>query len=322
MAGIELCDVGPRDGLQSLEVVVPPSVRGELAGRLAGCGLRRVEVASFVRDDLVPAMASPEEVVAALPVADGVTWAGLVLNERGYDRLAATSLTEVHCTFGVTETFQQRNGGSTVDTGLARALAVVERAKADGRRATVTLSCSFGCPYEKEVDPGLVSDLARRAAVAADEVVLADTIGVAGPRDVRALVERTVAETSVVVGVHLHDTRGTALACVVAALEGGATVLDASVGGVGGCPFAPGAQGNVATEDVVYLLEREGVETGIDVDRLVATARWLGSTLGIDLPGRVQRAGGWPPEEQVSDCDVGLQSDIRSHVAHEEQVSD
>ena len=291
---IDICDVGPRDGLQSLDITLPPATRAELAGRLAACGLQRVEVASFVRDELVPAMAGAEEVVAALPPAGATTWAGLVLNDRGYDRLAPTGLSEVHATFGVTETFQQRNGGSSVEEGLVRALAVAERARVDGRRATVTLSCAFGCPYEGEVDPGRVFDLAARAAAGgANETVLADTIGVAVPSEVRALVARCVAELGPT-GVHLHDTRGTAVACVVAALEAGTTLVDASVGGVGGCPFAPGAQGNVATEDVVYVLEREGIPTGIDLDALIDTARWLSSVLGRPVPGRVQQAGAWP----------------------------
>ncbi len=290
---IELCDVAPRDGLQSLDVVVPPALRAELAGRLATCGLQRVEVASFVREDLVPAMAEPEAVVAALPAAGAAVWAGLVLNERGYERLAATTLAEVHCTFGVTESFQERNGGSSVEAGLTRALTVCERARGDGRRTAITLSCAFGCPYEGEVDPGLVAELAARSAATADEVVLADTIGVATPSRVRQLVARSVGDGTRT-GVHLHDTRGTALACVVAALEAGASLVDGSVGGVGGCPFAPGAQGNVATEDVVYLLERDGIATGVDLDRLLETAHWLGSILDRPLPGRVQRAGRWP----------------------------
>jgi isopropylmalate/homocitrate/citramalate synthase len=294
VSSVELCDVAPRDGLQSLDVTLPPLTRAELARRLAGCGLARVEVASFVRDDLVPAMAGAEEVVAALPAAASVTWAGLVLNERGYERLAATALPEVHVSFGVTEAFQQRNAGSSVEEGVARALAVVARARADGRRVTLTLSCSFGCPYEGAVDPEVVHELAARAAAGgADEVVLADTIGVAAPTEVRRLVARCVSDVGPT-GVHLHDTRGTALACVLAAIEAGAVVVDGSVGGVGGCPFAPGAQGNVATEDVVYVVEREGIATGVDLDALIATARWLGELLGRSLPGRVQQAGRWP----------------------------
>jgi hydroxymethylglutaryl-CoA lyase/(R)-citramalyl-CoA lyase len=292
---VELSDVSPRDGLQSLDVVLPPATRAELAGRLAATGLPRVEVASFVRDDLVPPMAGAEEVVAALPDGAGTTWAGLVLNERGYDRLAATSLAEAHATFGVTEAFQQRNGGSSVEEGLVRALAVVDRARADGRRVSVTLSCAFGCPYEGRVDAGAVQALAARAVShGVDEVVLADTIGVAVPSEVRGLVERCVRDLGVATGIHLHDTRGTALACVLAGLDAGATLVDASVGGVGGCPFAPGAQGNVATEDVVYLLEREGVATGVDLDGLIETARWLAGVLGRPVPGRVQQAGRWP----------------------------
>ena len=292
---LELCDVSPRDGLQSLDVVLPPETRAELAGRLAASGLRRVEVASFVRDDLVPAMAGAEEVVAALPDAGGTIWSGLVLNERGYGRLARTGLPEAHATFGVTESFQQRNGGSSVEDGLARAIAVVDRARADGRRVSVTLSCAFGCPYEGAVDPGVVQALAARVVVhGVDEVVLADTIGVAVPSEVRGLVERCVRDLGARTGIHLHDTRGTAVACVLAALEAGATLVDGSVGGVGGCPFAPGAQGNVATEDVVYVLEREGIATGADLDVLIETARWLSGVLDRPVPGRVQRAGPWP----------------------------
>jgi len=295
MGTVELCDVAPRDGLQSLDLVVAPDVRARLAARLAAAGLARVEVASFVRDELVPAMAGAEDVVASLPAPGSAAWAGLVLNERGYERLAAAGLQEVHVTFGVTETFQQQNAGSSVEEGLRRALAVARTAHEDGRRVTATLSCAFGCPYEGEVDPAVVHDAAARTAAGGiDEIVLADTIGVAGPSQVGALVTRLVRDVGVAAGVHLHDTRGTALPCVLSALEAGATVVDGSVGGIGGCPFAPGAQGNVATEDVVYLLEREGVATGVDLDALIDTARWLSSVLDRPLPGRVQQAGGWP----------------------------
>src|SRR6478609_10997510 len=186
---MQLCDVAPRDGLQSLDLMVAPALRAELAGRLAAAKVARVEVASFVRDDRVPAMAGAEEVVAALPVAGATAWAGLVLNERGYERLAATGLPEVHVTFGVTETFQQRNAGSSVEEGVQRALTVARHALADGRRVTATLSCAFGCPYEGEVDPGVVHDAAARTAAGGiEEIVLADTIGVAAPSRVAALV--------------------------------------------------------------------------------------------------------------------------------------
>lgn len=273
---------------------MPPALRAELAGRLAAARLPVVEAASFVRDDLVPAMVGAEEVAAALPVTVGTTFAGLVLNEHGYERLRTTPLRAVHVSFGVTESFQQRNGGSTVEEGLARAGRVAELARADGRPVTVTLSCAFGCPYEGVVDPGVVYDLAGCASVFSDVVVLADTIGVAAPAGVRRQVERVHRTLRQEVGVHLHDTRGGAGACALAAVEAGASVLDASVGGVGGCPFAPGSQGNVATEDLVWLLEREGVPTGVDLDALVETARWLAVVLGRELPGRVHRAPRWP----------------------------
>ena len=199
----------------------------------------------------------------------------------------------VHVTFGATESFQAENGGSSVDEGLRRAEAVALRSRDDGRPVTVVVSCAFGCPYEGAVDPGRVYDLAGRASTFADAIVLADTIGVAGPTEVARQVERCVRTLRQTVGVHLHDTRGTAAAGVLAAIGAGATVVDASVGGVGGCPFAPGAQGNLATEDVVYLLEREGITTGVDLDALIETARWLAGVLGRDLPGHVHRAGAW-----------------------------
>jgi hydroxymethylglutaryl-CoA lyase/(R)-citramalyl-CoA lyase len=193
----------------------------------------------------------------------------------------------------VTESFQERNAGSSVAAGVARAELIAGRARDAGLRISVVLSCAFGCPYEGVVDEGAVAELVRRAGSFADDVVLADTIGVATPRLVRRAVEQALRDGAAV-GVHLHDTRGTAAACALAAVEEGATRLDASVGGVGGCPFAPGAQGNVATEDLVYLLEREGIATGVDLDGLIEAARWLEDVLGRPLPGHVHRATRWP----------------------------
>ena len=281
-----LCDVGPRDGLQNEPDVLAPSVRAELVNRLAGAGLKRIEAASFVRDDLVPQMAGAEEVVAAIEPRAGVEYSGLVLNEQGHERLKATALNRVNVTLAATDSFSQRNANASVDEAAAR----VERilAAAD-RPATVTISVAFGCPFEGPVDPGAVLALAERFR-GADEVVLADTIGVATPRQVRALTEQ-VAALGGTVGGHFHNTRNTGYANAVAALEAGATVLDASVGGLGGCPFAPRATGNIATEDLVYLLEGDGVETGVDLDALVRVAQWLEELLGRELPGQVYRSG-------------------------------
>jgi isopropylmalate/homocitrate/citramalate synthase len=284
-----VCDVGPRDGLQNEPDVLAPEVRADLVNRLTAAGLPRIEAVSFVRPDLVPQMAGAEEVVAAVDRRDAVEYSGLVLNEKGFERLRATALDRVNCTVAATESFNRRNANASLDEAVSRVASIL--AAAD-RPTTVTVSVAFGCPFEGEVDPGAVVELCERLA-AADELVLADTIGVATPGRVGNLVER-VAALGRPVGFHGHDTRHTGVASAWAAVEAGATVLDASVGGLGGCPFAPRATGNVATEDVVYLLEREGVETGVDLEALIATAAWLEELLGRRLPGRVYRAGGFP----------------------------
>ena len=283
---VTLCDVGPRDGLQNEPETLAPEVRAELVRRLAGAGLPRVEAVSFVNPERVPQMAGAEEVVDAVGDVDAEL-SGLVLNERGWERLAVTSVQRVNVTLAATESFNQRNGNASLEEAATRVEAII--AAAD-RPTTLTISCAFGCPFEGDVDPGGVADLAQRlVAAGAGEVVLADTIGVATPSPVARLVER-VSILGVPVGGHFHDTRHTGVASAWAAVEAGATVLDASVGGLGGCPFAPRATGNVATEDVLYLLDREGVQTGVDLDVLIGVARWLEELLGRELPGRVYRA--------------------------------
>jgi isopropylmalate/homocitrate/citramalate synthase len=277
-----ICDVGPRDGLQNEPETLAPAVRADLVNRLAAAGLPRIEAVSFVRDDRVPQMAGAEEVVAAIERRPGVELVGLVLNERGWERFHATGLDRVDVTFAATESFSRANGNASVDEAVARAEAIVDAADVP---ATVTISVAFGCPFEGSIDPGRVVELAARFAGRA-EVSLADTIGVATPSAVRALVARTEAA-----GFHGHNTRNTGYANCLAALEAGATVLDASVGGLGGCPYAPRATGNVATEDLVYLLEGEGIDTGIDLDALIGVSVWLEGLLGRTLEGYVYRAG-------------------------------
>ena len=284
---ITVCDVGPRDGLQNEPEALAPETRAELVDRLAAAGVPRIEAVSFVRSDRVPQMADAEEVVARVQRRDGVELSGLVLNEQGWERFGAAGLDRVNVTFAATESFNERNGNATLAEAVARAEAIL--AAAGETPATVTISCSFGCPFEGRVDPGVVAELAAPFARRA-EVVLADTIGVAVPSAVRSLVERTGA-----VGFHGHNTRNTGYANCLAALEAGASVLDASVGGLGGCPFSPRATGNVATEDLVWLLEEEGVATGIDVDARVGVSQWLEGLLGRTLEGYLYRAGDWPP---------------------------
>ena len=252
-----------------------------------------------MRDDAVPQMAGAEEVVAAVGPHEGTELSGLVLNERGFERLRATPLDRVNVTLAATESFNRRNGNATLAEATARTERILELAD---RPATVTISCSFGCPFEGRVDPGAVAELAARFD--GHEVVLADTIGVASPRHVRELVERTRAA-----GFHGHNTRNTGYANAVAALEAGARVLDASVGGLGGCPFAPRATGNVATEDLVYLLEEDGVETGIDLDALIGVSEWLEGAArpaarGSALPRRplALARGGRPGRRRRCSC--------------------
>ena len=291
---VTVYDVGPRDGLQNEREILDIDVRAELVGRLVDAGLSAVEIASFVDPRRVPQMAGAEEVVAAVGRRDGVVRAGLALNEKGYERLLAARLDEVRFAFGVTESFNRRNQGVAVEESLAAAGRIAARARSDGLRCTVTLSVAFGCPFEGEVDPDRVVDLATSVTEAEpDAIVLADTIGVASPRAVRALFDR-VAGLGTAVGGHFHNTRNTGYANALAALESGASVLDASVGGLGGCPFAPRATGNIATEDLVYALEREGVETGIVLDRLIGVADWLEGKLGRPLDGQLHRAGTFP----------------------------
>jgi hydroxymethylglutaryl-CoA lyase/(R)-citramalyl-CoA lyase len=285
---VTICDVGPRDGLQNEPDTLEPAVRAELVSRLAAAGVPRIEAVSFVRDDRVPQMAGAEEVVAAAR-RGGAELSGLVLNERGFERFARTNLDRVNCTLAATEEFNRRNGNASLEEAVERVRAIVAAARVP---TTVTVSCAWGCPFAGEVDPGAVADLCERLD-AADELVLADTIGVATPRRVQRLVER-VSILGKTVGAHLHNTRNTGYASAWGALEGGATVVDASIGGLGGCPFSPQATGNIATEDVVWQFEREGVRTGIDVHELVAISRWLEELLGRRLEGSLYRAANWP----------------------------
>ncbi|MFL5917314.1 MAG: hydroxymethylglutaryl-CoA lyase [Gaiellaceae bacterium] len=280
---VTICDVGPRDGLQNEPETLPPATRAELVNRIAAARVPRIEAASFVRADTILQMAGAEDVVQGIERRDGTEYSGLALNVKGYERLVASGLDRVNFTLAATETFNRRNGNQSLAEARAAATEVLLRSTLP---ATLTISVAFGCPFEGKVDPGVVGDLAAEFSQA--EIVLADTIGVATPRHVRALVERTRAP-----GVHLHNTRNTGYANAVAALDAGATLFDASCGGLGGCPYAPRATGNIATEDLVYLLEHDGVDTGIDLDALIAASAWLESLLGRRLEGQVYRAGTW-----------------------------
>jgi isopropylmalate/homocitrate/citramalate synthase len=295
MKQVTVCDVGPRDGLQNDTKILEPELRAELVNRLANAGLPRIEAVSFVSPKRVPQMAGAEEVIASIDRREGVVYAGLALNEKGYDRLATTALDEVHFAFASTETFNQRNANASVDDSIGVAERIVSRGHEDGIRVTITIAASFGCPFEGKVDAGRVLAIASRLAEAgSDEIVFADTIGVAVPRQVRDIVT-SAQSMGLPIGVHLHNTRNTGFANALAAIERGVSVLDASVGGIGGCPFAPRATGNICTEDLVYMLHGEGIETGIDLGELISVAEWLEGLLERQLEGQLYRAGIFEP---------------------------
>jgi hydroxymethylglutaryl-CoA lyase/(R)-citramalyl-CoA lyase len=288
---IEIVDVGPRDGLQNEDKTLSPELRAELCEKLAAAGVPRVEAASFVNPKRVPQMAGAEEVMSAIERSPGTSYAGLVLNEKGYERAIQAGVDEIRYAFPVTETFAKRNQNTTVAKATQLGARLVERARLDGVRVSITLSAAFGDPFEGRVDPEHVLGIAAGVATSGpDEIVLADTIGVGVPNQVRKLVEGVRAH-GITVACHFHDTRNTGIANAAAAVESGATVLDASVGGTGGCPFAPRATGNIATEDLVYLLHGMGYETGIDLDALIEVATWLAQQLDKELPGQVYKAG-------------------------------
>jgi isopropylmalate/homocitrate/citramalate synthase len=292
---IEMVDVGPRDGLQNEDKTLSPETRAELCDRLAAAGVPRIEAASFVNPKLVPQMAGAEEVLATINRRPATSYAGLVLNQKGYERAVEAGVDEVRYAFPVTETFAKKNQNTTVADATVLSERLVERARLDGVRISITLSAAFGCPFEGRVEPKVVLDLAERVGEAKpDEIILADTIGVGVPSQVRELVDG-VLKSGVTVGCHFHDTRNTGIANAAAAVEAGAMVLDASIGGTGGCPFAPKATGNIATEDLVYLLHGMGYETGIELEALIGCAAWLTAQLGKELPGQVHKAGNFEP---------------------------
>jgi (R)-citramalyl-CoA lyase len=292
---VTITDVGPRDGLQNESVILEPAVRAELVNRLALAGLPKVEAVSFVHPKLVPAMAGAEEVVAGIERRPGTVIAGLVLNEKGYDRALAAGVDEIHYGFAMTDQFGLRNQNQTSEQGLEVGQTLIRRARADGKPITVTFIVAFGCPFAGRVDPGRVLGFAEQLmADPPDEIAVADTIGVAVPTQVKELVGG-LRGLGAVAGGHFHNTRNTGYANAVAAIEAGATALDASVGGTGGCPFAPRATGNIATEDLVYMLEGMGVETGVSLAALLEASHWLGAQLGKELPGMVAKAGPFEP---------------------------
>ena len=293
---IEIVEVGPRDGLQSESQVLSTDRKVEFIRRLAAAGLTRIEVASFVNPKRVPQMADAEAVLSALDRPHGARYIGLVLNRRGFERAQAAGCTEVGMAIAATETFSQRNQGCSVDEGIEAWLEIATLARASGIRAQITISTAFGCPFEGEVPVDRVRAIAERVAAGEpDEIAVADTIGVAAPTQVTAVMGALRASLPrAKLRAHFHNTRNTGLANAYAAVEAGVRALDASCGGIGGCPFAPAATGNIPTEDLVYMLQRMGIETGVDLPALLETSRWLQDELAHPVPGMLVKAGLFP----------------------------
>ena len=293
---VEIVEVGPRDGLQSEPGVLPTATKVEFIERAIAAGVRRIEVTSFVNPKKVPQMADAEDVLKALPRRDGVHYVGLVLNRKGFDRAAAAGCNEIGMAVVASDTFNRRNQGVSTEESIAAWLDIAAAAQQAGIRPQVTISAAVGCPFEGEVSPDRVVEVARRVAEARPfEIALADTIGVGVPAQVTELVSRVrEAVPGVRLRCHFHNTRNTGLANAFAAVQAGVATLDSSLGGIGGCPFAPAATGNIPTEDLLYMLHRSGYDTGIDLDRAIETGKWLQEQLGRPVPGMLVKAGAFP----------------------------
>ncbi|MEN9527082.1 MAG: hypothetical protein RLY56_1033 [Pseudomonadota bacterium] len=300
---IEIVEVGPRDGLQSEPGVMPTAAKIEFIERLIDAGLRRLEVTSFVNPKKVPQMADAEQVLAGLNKRPDVRYVGLVLNHKGFERAVAAGCNEIGMAVVASDTFNRRNQGVGTEESIAAWLEIAKAAHAAGVRPQVTVSAAFGCPFEGEISVDRVIEVAKRVAEANPyEVAFADTIGVGVPSQVTEILGRArEALPGVRLRAHFHNTRNTGLANAYAAVEAGVSALDSSAGGIGGCPFAPAATGNIPTEDLVYMLQRMGVSTGIDLEKLLATGEWLQQTLGRNVPGMLLKAGGFPkPSAQAA----------------------
>lgn len=293
---IGIVEVGPRDGLQNESASVPTAVKVEFIRRAVDAGIRRIEVASFVNPKRVPQMADAEAVMQALPRRTGVRYIGLVLNRAGFDRAVAAGCEEIGMVVFTTDAFNQRNQGVTSAESMRAWRAIAAAAQAAGIRAQVTISAAFGCPFAGEVPPERVVELARAAADGAPfEIAIADTIGVGVPGQVTDIFGRVAAALpGMTLRGHFHNTRNTGLANAYAAVMAGAEVLDASLGGIGGCPFAPAATGNIPTEDLLYMLGRMGYRTGVELEQAIATARWVEQQIGHTVPGLLVKAGPFP----------------------------
>jgi len=293
---IEVLDVTARDGLQNEKRMFSTSEKLDLITRAVTAGAKRLEIASFAHPKYVPQMADAEAVIEGVERIPDVTYIGLVMNARGLDRALKTKIDEIGFVVVASDTFAQKNQNQTCQGSVDLACELIARAKQAGLSTNVTIAASFGCPFDGEVPEGLVVDMAKQLSGAKPrEISLADTIGVGNPWHVKSLVSKLRGELpDMPLRGHFHNTRNTGLANSYAAIEAGITTLDVSIGGIGGCPFAPAATGNIPSEDLIYMLERKGIKTGMHLEHVIQTAQWLSEKMEHALPGMVSKAGGFP----------------------------
>jgi len=299
---VSILEVGPRDGLQSEPEIIPTAIKKEFITRTINAGIKNIEVTSFVHPKKVPQMADAEKLVESLPERDDVTYIGLIMNQRGFERARDCGIDEVGMVIVSTDTYNMKNQNVVTQQSIDNWLDIASSAKSAGIRTSVVIACSFGCPYEGEVDPEHIASIAEQILKGEPDVIgLADSVGVAVPNQIKttfALI-KDLAPT-IPLRTHLHNTRNTGLANAAAAVEAGVTIIDASTGGIGGCPFAPKATGNIPTDDLLYMLDRSGIETGVNLKEIVKTTDWLENQLGRSVPAMVPKAGIFPENAEIN----------------------
>ena len=302
MSKVSILEVGPRDGLQSEPEILPTEIKKEFITRTINAGIKNIEVTSFVHPKKVPQMADAEKLVESLPDRDDVTYIGLIMNQRGFERARDCGIDEVGMVIVSTDTYNMKNQNVVTQQSIDNWLDIASSAKSAGIRTSVVIACSFGCPYEGEVDPEHIASIAEQILKGEPDVIgLADSVGVAVPNQVKttfALI-KDLAPT-IPLRTHLHNTRNTGLANAAAAVEAGVSIIDASTGGIGGCPFAPKATGNIPTDDLLYMLDRSGIETGVNLKEIVKTTDWLEAQLGRPVPAMVPKAGIFPENAEIN----------------------
>jgi hydroxymethylglutaryl-CoA lyase len=299
---ISILEVGPRDGLQSEPEILPTEVKKEFITRTIDAGIKQIEVTSFVHPKKVPQMADAEKLVESLPENNDVTYIGLIMNQRGFERARDCGIDEVGMVIVSTDTYNMKNQNVVTQESIDNWLSIAAEAKSAGIRTSVVIACSFGCPYEGEIDPEHIASIAEQVLKGKPDVLgLADSVGVAVPSQIKktfSLIKELA--PSIPLRTHLHNTRNTGLANAAAAVEAGVSIIDASTGGIGGCPFAPRATGNIPTDDLLYMLDRSGVETGVDLRQVVKTTDWLEEQLGRSVPAMVPKAGIFPENAEIN----------------------